>query len=102
MLTVFTVYVVSYLMLVLALFKLERIGDRPITPQGTIQLILGGLGLLQTIPLFATLGVERGWWNSFREIVGVFVSGGPFHFMFHIQTKAYYMIQTIFVDGAKY
>ena len=102
MLTVFTVYVVRYLMLVLALFKLKRIGDRPITPQDTIQLILGGLGLLQTIPLFATLDVECGWWNSFCEIVGVFVSGGPFHFMFHIQTKEYYMIQTIFVGGAKY
>jgi callose synthase len=35
---------------------------------GTIQMLLGGLGLLQTIPLFATLGVERGWWASIQEI----------------------------------
>jgi callose synthase len=101
-LTILTVYVVVYLMTVLAIFDLERIGDRLITPMGTIQMLLGGLGLLQTIPLFATLGVERGWWASIQEIFQVFVTGGPLHFMFHIQTKANYMAQTILVGGAKY
>lgn len=75
-LTVFTVYVVVYLMTILALFGLERIGDRLITPMGTIQMLLGGLGLLQTVPLFSTLGVERGWWESFKEIIQVFATGG--------------------------
>ncbi|KAL3922916.1 MAG: hypothetical protein SGILL_001947 [Bacillariaceae sp.] len=101
-LTVLTVYVVVYLMAVLAIFELEKIGDRIITPMGTIQMLLGGLGLLQTIPLFATLGVERGWLASTQEIFMVFVTGGPLHFMFHIQTKANYMSQTILVGGAKY
>ncbi|KAI2501724.1 1-3-beta-glucan synthase component [Fragilaria crotonensis] len=101
-LTILTVIVVVYLMTVLAIFDLERIGDRLITPMGTIQMLLGGLGLLQTIPLFATLGVERGWWASIQEIFYVFVTGGPLHFMFHIQTKATYMAQTILVGGAKY
>ena len=101
-LTVFTIYCVVYLMVVLAIYDLEKIGDRVITPMGTIQMLLGGLGLLQTIPLFATLGVERGWWNSLKEIASVFITGGPLHFMFHIQTKAYYMTQTILVGGAKY
>ena len=101
-LTILTVYVVVYLMAVLAVFNLEKIGDRMITPMGTIQMLLGGLGLLQTIPLFATLGVERGWWSSLQEIILVFVTGGPLHFMFHIQTKATYMAQTILVGGAKY
>jgi callose synthase len=101
-LTVSTVYIVVYLMTVLAIFDLEKIGDRVITPMGTIQMLLGGLGLLQTIPLFATLGVERGWWTSIQEIFLVFVTGGPLHFMFHIQTQATYMAQTILVGGAKY
>lgn len=101
-LTILTVYIVVYLMATLALFDLEKIGDRVITPMGTIQMLLGGLGLLQTIPLFATLGVERGWLASLREIFMVFVTGGPLHFMFHIQTKANYMSQTILVGGAKY
>jgi callose synthase len=101
-LTVLTVYLVVYLMTVLALFDLEKIGDRIITPMGTIQMMLGGLGLLQTIPLFATLGVERGWLASLKEIFMVFATGGPLHFMFHIQTKAHYMSQTILVGGAKY
>ena len=60
MLTGFTVYMVVYLMAVLAIFNLEKIGDRTITPMGTIQMLLGGIGLLQTIPLFATLEVECG------------------------------------------
>lgn len=101
-LTIFTVYVVVYLMTLLAIFNLEKIGDRTITPMGTIQMLLGGLGLLQTIPLFATLGVERGWLASIQEIFRVFITGGPLHFMFHIQTKANYMSQTILVGGAKY
>jgi len=65
-------------------------------------MLLGGLGLLQTIPLFATLGVERGWLASIQEIALVFVTGGPLHFMFHIQTKANYMTQTILFGGAIY
>jgi callose synthase len=69
---------------------------------GGIQMLLGGLGLLQTIPLFATLGVERGWWASLQEIFLIFVTGWPLHFMFHIQTKATFMSQTIIVGGAKY
>ena len=101
-LTVITVYVVVYLMAILALYDLEKIGDRLITPMGTIQMLLGGLGLLQTIPLFCTLGVERGWWASTQELIQVFATGGPLHFMFHIQTKANYMTQTILVGGAKY
>ena len=101
-LTIVTIYAVVYLMAALAVFDAERIGDRLITPMGTIQMLLGGLGLLQTIPLYTTLGVERGWWNSLREIASVFVTGGPLHFMFHIQTKAHYMSQTILVGGAKY
>lgn len=101
-LTVLTVYIVVYLTALLAVFGYEKIGDRMITPMGGIQMMLGGLGLLQTIPLFATLGVERGWLASAQEILTVFVTGGPFHFMFHIQTKAYYMAQTILVGGAKY
>jgi callose synthase len=48
------------------------------------------------------LGVERGWLASIQEIFRVFITGGPLHFMFHIQTKANYMSQTILVGGAKY
>ena len=32
----------------------------------------------------------------------MFATGGPIHFMFHIQTKAHYFAQTILVGGAKY
>lgn len=100
--TVTTVYVVTYLIALLAIYEVEVIGDRSITPVGTLQMLLGGLGLLQTIPLIATLGVERGWLPALKEIFSVFATGGPLHFMFHIQTKSHYMVQTILVGGAKY
>jgi len=101
-LTVLTVYVVTYLVALLAIYDIEVIGDQKVTPVGTLQMLLGGLGLLQTIPLIATLGVERGWLAAVQDIFSVFVTGGPLHFMFHIQTKAHYMAQTILVGGAKY
>ena len=63
-------------MAVLALFDLEAIGHCMITPMGTIQMLLGGLGLLQTIVLVPTLGVERGWVESLKEISLVLVTGG--------------------------
>ena len=94
-LTILTVEVVVYLMTILAMYDYERIGERIITPMGTIQMLLGGLGLLQTFPLIATLGVERGWYVSLGEVLKFFASVGPLHFMFHIQTKANYMSQTI-------
>ena len=59
------------LMLALALFDEETIGDRKLTPAGGIQMLLGGMGLLNTFPLFATLGVEMGWWASFMEVSGL-------------------------------
>ena len=42
-------------MAVLAIYDVENFGIRVITPMGTIKMSLDGLGLLQTIPLFATL-----------------------------------------------
>ena len=58
-------------------------------------MLLDGLGLLQTIPLSITLVVERDWWKSLREIASVFIIGS-------IQTKTYYLTQTILVGSAKY
>ena len=58
--------------------------DQVITPTETIEIMFDGLGLLQKIPLFVSLRVERGWWNSLREIASLFIIGGPLDFMFHI------------------
>ena len=101
-LTVFTITVLFICWLFLLFMTREKFGDRVITPMGTIQRLLDGLGFLQTIPLFAALWVEWDWWNSLRDIASVFMIGGPLHLMFHIQTKTYYMIHTILVGGAKY
>ena len=45
-------------MAVLAIYDVKQSGVQVVTPMRTIQILLDGLGLLQTIPLFATLGVE--------------------------------------------
>ena len=101
-LTVTAIWLMVYLMLGLALFQHEKIGDRPIVPEGTLQIVLAGVGLLQTVPLFCTLVLEKGVWASLREVLMMFTSGGPLYFIFHIRTRDYYYTQTILAGGASY
>lgn len=101
-LTVFTITFVVYLSTYAALFGFEAIGDRRPIPEGTLQLFLGGMGILQTIPMFSTIAVENGVSAAFGQVLQVFVSGGPLYFMFHIQTKAHYFCQTLLAGNAQY
>ncbi len=73
--------------------KAEQIGERKITPEGTLQMLLAGMGILNTLPMLATLTLEKGLNNALRTVVQVFVSGGPLYFMFHIQTRAHFFYQ---------
>jgi callose synthase len=78
------------------------VGDRAVVILGSIQIALAGMGVLQTLPLMATLTVERGLAGACSELLRVFGSGGPFYFIFHIQTRAYYFFQTLIAGGAQY
>jgi callose synthase len=98
----FTLVVVVYSMLGLAVFKEEGVNGRPMHPEGVLQLLLAGLGLLQTMPLVVTLTVEKGIISAINEISYMFLSGGPLYFIFHIQTKCYYFSQTLMTGGAAY
>ena len=60
------------------------------------------MGILQTLPLLATLIVENGLLQSLAQLLQIFASGGPFYFVFHIQTRAYYYFQTLIAGGAQY
>ena len=102
MLTIQTLWILCYSNLLLAIFGLEKIGFRRIVPIGTLQLILAGMGLLQTAPLFATLCIERGFGPALWEIGSLICSGSPLYFIFHIQTRAHYFTQTIMCGGAQY
>ena len=42
-------------------------------------MLLDAFGLLLTIPLFVTLGVEWSWWNTLREIASVFITWWPLY-----------------------
>ena len=98
----FTLVLVVYTMLGLAIFEQEGVNGRPIHPEGVLQLLLSGMGLLQTMPLIVTLTVEKGFINAMSEISWMILSGGPLYFIFHIQTKCYYFQQTLLAGGAKY
>ena len=98
----FTLFIVVYIMIGTAVFNEEGINERPINPQGAFQLMLAGMGLLQTLPLCATLTVEKGLLQMLQEISYMILSGGPLYFIFHIQTKSFYFQQTILAGGAMY
>lgn len=66
------------------------------------QMMLAGMGLLNTMPMLATIMVEKGLLASIGEVLQVFVTGGPMYFMFHIQTRAHYFYQTLLAGGAQY
>jgi callose synthase len=101
-LTVAAIWGLVYLMLGLALFNLERIGDRPIVPEGALQFALAGVGVLQTVPLFCTLLLEKGFVGACTEVLQVFISGGPLYFIFHIRTRDYYYTHTVLAGGSGY
>lgn len=65
-------------------------------------MMLAGMGLLNTLPMLATLTVEKGLLAALGEVAQVFLSGGPMYFMFHIQTRAHYFYQTLLAGGAQY
>ncbi|CAM9094798.1 unnamed protein product [Ascophyllum nodosum] len=100
--TVLTVTFVVYFILALAIFNEEAIGDRKVIPEGNLQMMLAGMGLLNTMPMLATLTVEKGILVALGEVLQVFLSGGPMYFMFHIQTRAHYFYQTLLAGGAQY
>lgn len=101
-LTVFTILVVTYTIAFLALLNFEAVGDRAVVVLGSVQIFLAGMGVLQTLPMLATLTLERGMLGALSELIRVFGSGGPFYFIFHIQTRAYYFFQTLVAGGAQY
>ena len=101
-LTVFTIIAVTYTIAFMALLGFERVGDRAVVILGSVQIFLAGMGIVQTLPMLATLVVERGMGGAVAELVRVFGSGGPFYFIFHIQTRAYYFFQTLIAGGAQY
>jgi hypothetical protein len=98
----FTLVVVVYTMTALAIYNEEGVNSRPMRPEGMLQLLLAGMGILQTMPLLVTLTVERGVWQAVSDIGFMMVSGGPLYFIFHIETKSYYFSQTLMAGGAMY
>ena len=98
----FTLVLVVYTMTGCAIFNEEGVNGRKVKPEGILQIALAGMGILQTLPLCATLAIEKGFFSMVTEIVYMIVSGGPLYFIFHIQTKSFYFQQTLLAGGAMY
>lgn len=98
----FTLVLVVYTMVGCAVFGQEGVNGRSVKPEGALQIALAGMGILQTLPLCATLAIEKGFFKMVREITYMIVSGGPLYFIFHIQTKSFYFQQTMLAGGAMY
>lgn len=101
-LVMFTLVLVVYTMVATAIFNEEGVNGRSIKPEGVLQIMLAGMGILQTLPLCATLAVEKGFIEMVTEITYMILSGGPLYFIFHIQTKCFYFQQTLLAGGAMY
>jgi callose synthase len=101
-LVMFTLVLVVYTMVITAIFNEEGVNGRAIKPEGVLQIMLAGMGILQTLPLCATLAVEKGVFEMVTEITYMILSGGPLYFIFHIQTKSFYFQQTLLAGGAMY
>ena len=101
-LVMFTLVIIVYSLLGLAIYGEEGVNGRDLKPEGVFQLVLAGMGLLQTLPLMVVLLVDKGIVGAVTEIAFMILSGGPFYFIFHIQTKCYYFQQTLLAGGAMY
>lgn len=101
-LVMFTLVIIVYSLLALAVYGEEGVNGRDLKPEGVFQLLLSGMGLLQTLPLLVVLVIDKGITAAVMEIAFMIISGGPLYFIFHIQTKCYYFQQTLLAGGAMY
>jgi len=99
-LTIWALYVFIYSRLILAGFRLESLDS--FSGADTISYWFGMIGFLLTLPVFATIGLERGFRRSAMEVIRLVLTGGPVYYLFMIGTKSYYFEQTMLAGGAKY
>jgi hypothetical protein len=99
-LTIWALYVFIYSRLIMAGFRLESLDS--FSGADTISYWFGMIGFLLTLPVFATIGLERGFRRATIEVVRLILTGGPLYYMFHMGTKSYYIEQTMLAGGAKY
>eukprot|EP00474_Spongospora_subterranea_P008611 CRZ09069.1 hypothetical protein [Spongospora subterranea] len=62
----------------------------------------GMVGFLTTLPILATLGVNRGFRTAAVLTMQMLLTGGPLFFCFAMATKAHYFERTVLAGGAKY
>ena len=86
----------------LALYRLETINGRRLQLTSMFTMLLSGMGILQTAPLAITLFIEEGFLKACIGLFYIFFTGGPLYFIFQIQTRCFYFMQTVMAGNAKY
>ena len=86
-LTIWALYFFLYSRLLLSAFGVQK--QDQFSGVETISYWFGMAGFLLTIPVFTTLGLERGFLNSAYETARMLLTGGPLFFMFHMVTTSY-------------
>eukprot|EP00658_Telonema_sp_P-2_P083187 TRINITY_DN8943_c0_g1_i8.p1 TRINITY_DN8943_c0_g1~~TRINITY_DN8943_c0_g1_i8.p1 ORF type:complete len:2058 (+),score=512.22 TRINITY_DN8943_c0_g1_i8:149-6322(+) len=106
-----TIYIFLYLNTLLAMIVVDPCSsDDPKLSQsscGALVQVLNAIWLLQigianTLPLLCTRGLQKGWKFAIWEFIKMHFEGGPVFFLFGIQTKAHYFLQTLLYGGARY
>ena len=100
MLAVWTLYVFCYQRMLMAVFEVAQ--KHSFVGIDTVGYWIGTMGILLTLPICVSLGLERGVGRALSKVAHMFVSGGPLFFMFHMGTKAHFFARTILAGGAKY
>jgi len=99
-LTIWALYLFVYSRLILGGFRLESLDS--FSGANTISYWFGMIGFLLTLPIFATIGLEKGFRKSILEVARAIATGFPIFAIFHMGTKSFYFEQTMLAGGAKY
>jgi callose synthase len=83
-----------------ALFGYEAAFDDP--DATSITYWFGQLGFLLTLPIFASVTLEKGLRAAVRDLLWMLITGGPMFFVFGMGTKSYLFEQTLASGGASY
>lgn len=99
-LTIWALYLFLYARVFLATFRLED--PHSFSGTDTIAYWFGQIGFLLTVPIFCSIGLDKGFRNAAKEVGWMLLTGGPLFFMFHMGTKAHYFNHTILAGNAIY
>jgi len=99
-LTIWALSLFLYSRLLLAAFGVQE--QDTFSGIHTISYWFGMIGFMLTVPVFGSLGLEKGFGVAAWDVIRMLLTGGPLFFMFHMGTKSFYFERTLLAGNAKY